>query len=454
MQENKFDKKIRELLDSLHEDYDSSSWASLSEKMDELDKAPIDSEDSIIPTVKEKLEDQRAEVNQEHWESLKSDLDYIQERKERLYVIKMLEAAVVLLLILTYFNYKWHAKDIQIDTEYFAELESEMIQPEFISAAITPVNRTLRNSAIVNRRKNIDQLTSLPPITVGEITSNNAMYIVSPKILSSDEEVFDQDSETLIPEIPDGTLNELYVTHKAPNLPLLELYEAEAGIDDSYMKGWSFALPFSYDVNFINTDINLGYLSNQIRSGLAGTSIGLSVSYRKNYFELESGFKYSQKTFVPGLLTNYSKAGVNSYIESQLNDMNIHQIQVPLIAKFHAMPYKSSSLYGIVGFAVNGITSNSYNISRTVQSKAILESSPLTQVIDLKRLPQGIADGGSFSQNIYLTSIIGFGIQSHIANGVSWYFQPQYQHSFTSEINELITKINTLSVEGGVRFAF
>ena len=78
----------------------------------------------------------------------------------------------------------------------------------------------------------------------------------------------------------------------------------------------------------------------------------------------------------------------------------------------------------------------------------------LRLIVDLKNLPLGLAEGGTFEENLYVSGIIGFGVQSYLKNGVYWYIQPQYQHSFNTEINQLVSKINALSVEGGIKFGF
>lgn len=461
MHEDRFDDKIRELLNKAHEDYDRTSWDELSKKMD-LQGEEESSEDptAFIPIVKEKLDDQRAEVNEEHWETLKTELDYIQERRERLYIVKALEAAIVLLLVFTYFNYKWHTKDIQVNHEYFAEIQESVQDPETISAELvladsqneTAVIGNIYNTPISSSRK----LTSISTKSFSVLSLNSGKL----DIAKSNSFSFDlAGSEIdLDPTNENTTLSKLPIesfTIAQPQLEIPSLAMVEDTSDDiEKVSSWTLGIPFSYDVNFVNTDINLGYLSNQIKSGLGGRSIGLTVGYRRHNIEIETGIEYSVKTFVPGQLTNYSESGPNSFIESQLGNMVMHQFQVPLLAKVYASPNRKSSLYAVAGFAVNAITTNNYNISRRVQSKARFETTPLAKIIEFHELPQGLSQGGSLSDNIYMTTILGFGIQSHIANGVYWYFQPQYQHSFTSDINELVTKINSLNIEAGLRFSF
>ncbi len=466
MQEDRFDDKIRELLSSTHQEYDESSWEELNKKLDENAEVPSLSDDeAFIPIVKEKLQHQRSDVNNDHWEDLKSELDEKRQRRERQFMIKALEAAIVLLLFYTYFNYKSHTTSTEKPKVEYAQLQSGSPDVNIAGISImgddeivvlnslpsTESNNNPSGPAFVDSRilESVGRIQS-PNMkgvssVIGAGFNRSKMFIAS--LLTTTEST---PSSELLEKLP---IQALYVDKIQDETPSFALVNEQTP-SRSYNSGWTVGLPFSYDVNFINTDINLGYLSNQIRSGLEGNSVGISVAYRQSNLEFESGIEYSEKTFVPGLLTSYSKSGVNSFLESQLDQMLIKQMQIPLLTKIYSSPNRKSSLYGVAGIAMNLITTNEYQIRRSVQPKARLAFSPATEVVDFKNLPQGLTQGGSYAENIYFTGVIGFGIESHIKNGISWYVQPQYQHSFTNDINLLVTKINSLNVKTGFRFSF
>ena len=453
MQGDRFDDKIRELLNKAHEDYDNASWDALSDRLDQEDsKTSVDEE--YIPVVKQKLDNHRIEVPEEHWTSLKSDLDYIEERRERLYIIKALEAAIVLLLVYTYFNYQWHTSKVDMDLAYIEQVHMENADPQLIEATVSLVQGsdpvTVDRVQLDDIQKRINGVNSLPLLPRNtQVISSSANVDLGIQNMP-DALLYSQGYIELIDVI---AIKEFETSRPFPTTPeitpLMEKFEKDQPTD-----GWSFGMPVAFDVNFINTSINLGYLSNQIESGLGGSTLGIAVAYRKGKYEIETGLRYSEKTFVPGLLTNYTKSGVNSFLESQLDHMVIKQIQIPLLGKIYAAPYKNATLYGVAGISLTTIMDNQYAIRRTNQSKARLANAPITDVVDLKNLPRGFAHGGPASENIYLTGVVGFGVQSYMTNGLSWYLQPQYQHSFKSEINQLVSKINTLSLEAGIKFAF
>lgn len=463
MAKDNFNDHIRDLLRGVEEDYDGTSWSKLNER---LDNQPIEStteEDHQI--IKEKLENTTVGVPEAHWESLKEELEAIKDRKERLYIVKLLELTIVGLLVMTYFNYQWYSADIPVNDKYIDEVFAEMQDPSQVEAtlvATTPIitseAQLSKNFATGDDARSNQSVYLVKPITnlgLGQeifVLSNKAAFGITDaagnEFKKPIQVIAAQSSLNTLPSDIDMLDNPIE-TDMTPTQVLLETKKKKRKFD-----GWSVGTAFAYDVNFVNTDINLGFLSDQIQSGLGGFSFGLSSGYRKGALELESGFRYGEKTFIPGKLTNYSKSSSNSFLESQLEEMTMRQVQIPLLAKAYFSPNKKYSFYVTAGGAANFLLENDYRISRTVQPKVREALAPAIDVVDLKSLPKAIFDGGGLANNYYTTAVVGFGVQAQLQNGVSWYLQPQYQHSFASNINEIVTNINALNIEGGLKFAF
>ncbi len=471
MPEDRLDKKIKELLENVQEDYDQTSWGKLSSRLDE-DAKGMSEDDAFIPIIKEKLDNQRSATNEEHWAALSSELDHIEERKKRLYIVKFLEAAIVLLLVFTYYNYTQYSSPVEMNVAYMDKVHEAIQNPSVISAElnvskefsqnidlITSIDQDIRQTPLTSRvpmlSKNFDFYSSFDKVLARDVYRSEALSLSDEDVSSIlDLYSFNESSDEAGPS--EGTIETLGISlfNVERELPELSFYPIFLKIDLPVPDRWTIGIPLSYDVNFINTDINLGYLSSQIESGLGGKSLGVSVAYRKKSFEIESGLRYSEKTFVPGKLTNYSKFSDVSFLEDQLDHMVIKQVQIPLLARIYASPLKKSSVYAFGGMAVNAVLHNKYAINRTVQSKARFAQAPTLDVVDLQELQRGILKGDPIKDNLYLTGVIGFGVESTLLQGVSWYLQPQYQHSFTGQANEIVDRINTLSLEGGVKYSF
>lgn len=461
MRNDRLDDKIRELLNSTQEDYDTSSWDKLSQRLDNDSDLSESSAEDFIPIIKEKLENQKASVPEEHWSMMSSELDYIEERRRRLYIVKFLEAAIILLLVFTYFHYTWYGPVVEMDMAYIEDIKTTSEDPSKVNAMLGFSDIQREKELAIGLDKTVTRVRPLiiPPTNIEALDLQVELYRSTVSLseqlgsahtvlLSGDS--FDDDLTSAATSVMSLDITPLDVDPDMPYIVMAETEDTKVYTD----QGWSIGIPISYDVNFINTDLNLGYLSNQIESGLGGRSYGISLGYRLKNIEVESGLRYSEKTFVPGRLTSYTKTSEVSFLENRLDNMVIKQVEVPLLFKFYAAPVRNTSLYGMLGVGVNAIVHNQYQINRTIQTKARLSTAPTSDIVNLQELPQGLIRGGSLKDNLFVTGVIGFGIQSALTPEVNWYLQPQYQHSFTGQINQIVDRVNTLSIEGGVKFLF
>ena len=275
-----------------------------------------------------------------------------------------------------------------------------------------------------------------------------------PVLLFSHQDIFPiANSSILIPIIGSLPLSALNASITMPEPPLLDVLIALNNESNSIRDGWSIGLPISTDINFINTSFNVSYLRSQLNNDLSGNTIGLTASYRKGVLEVETGARYSVKRFAPGLVS-YTPASSKSFLRDELDEAKFKQIQIPLIAKIYASPNRNVSFYGMTGIATNIILDLDYTISKSIQANARPSSLAFVDAIDLKNLPDGLAEGGDLHDNLYMTAIIGVGVQYHMSNKLGWYFQPQYQHTLTNNINEVASKINSISLEAGLKYKF
>ena len=126
---------------------------------------------------------------------------------------------------------------------------------------------------------------------------------------------------------------------------------------------------------------------------------------------------------------------------------------MPLLLKAYASPKEKISFYGTIGIAANFLLDTEYDLSaQTVAANQRPASAIDDKVLDLSEPPRGLIQGGSLKDNLYVTSIFGFGVQQYFSNGLAWYIQPQYQYSLTKNINEVASEVNSLSLELGIKY--
>ena len=105
MNENKFDEHIKKKLLDHEQDYDPASWDLLNERLDQ-DLAAEEADDLFDQELADKLNSHREKPNHEDWLIMKKELEIVQERKEKVIVAKFIEIVIVLLLVLTFNNYR------------------------------------------------------------------------------------------------------------------------------------------------------------------------------------------------------------------------------------------------------------------------------------------------------------------------------------------------------------
>jgi len=463
MREDRIDEEIRRLLQEATEDYDESSWEKLSQRIDAEDLSTTDDAE-FDDQVKYKLERHTIPPSEEHWQVFNEELDRLEQRRRRVYVIKVLEATIFLLLVMTFLNYTQFRSKVDINNDYISQVQKESADINAAQASLAqPIApKTLSDLAssgdVQNRLAQrgsesvrvwlaedheTKRVAFLPMKSISALSSGNHQIrkVLEELLLEANQ------SYAVVPSLDIG---ELSVSRDLPSLASLPVEEVEK---ENNTDGWSFSLPISYDVNIINTQLDLDYLSHQIESGLAGQSFGARVGYRKGAVEIGSGILYSKKAFVPGRLTSFSKASNVSFLRNQLREMYIRQMEIPLHAKvFMAPPQNKASLYVLGGVSTNFIIHNQYLIDRTPTESGSLSKAPNVDLIDLQNLPRAIVQGGSLADNVYLTGMIGLGVEARVSEKIRWYIQPTYRHALTGQLNPLVDRISTLSVEAGVTY--
>ena len=362
---------------------------------------------------------------------------------------------------MTFLNYTQFRSQVDINNDYISQVQIEstdigvaqasLAQPNPISSVAIAVDdqKTPRLSGAETVRiwlaedHALQPISFLPTQAISTVTSKNHDIIYILERLAIEPQQSFAGVRSL-------DIEELTVAEDLPALASTLVENSEEGNDTD---GWSVSIPISYDVNFINNQLDLDYLSHQIESGLVGQSFGAQIGYRKGLLEFGSGVIYSKKAFVPGRLTTFTKASNVSFLRNQLRSMFIRQVEIPLHIKMYlAPPQNRASLYVLGGVSSNFVLHNQYLIERTPTESGNLSKAPNVDIIDLQDLPRAIVQGGSLADNVYLSATIGLGVQAKVSDDIRWYIQPTYRHAVTGGLNPLVDRTSTLSVEAGVTY--
>jgi len=452
MEEGRLEEIIKQKLENHEEFYDSASWDQLSSKMDLVD---ADIEESAL---KDQLVNHQEPIIESHWQILKAELEALEQRRYRLWATKSIEAITLLLLIWTFTNVSSlivprSQHESAVDIDYAQNEDNQQIKLQAFSEELNPqpTVRVVSNEVVVLNDDQNEQLSniSIDLIDLLKISMfHNSIGDLSQ--LLGDDDLAMGSREIDISYIDHSEIEPLVVNmnYKAPSSSVL------SGKEKTFKNrndGWWIGAGFAEDINLINSGFNFGYLRSQVNSGLIGATADVSISWQTGPVELQSGLKYGQKGFAPGLLRTFTKASANSYLENQLDLIEFQQVQVPLMLKLHGLNKSKNHLYGFVGVSANAILGYTYSIQKSVQPSTRVNSLDLEPQIDLTELPTGFVQGGSLKTNSYLTGVIGFGFESRISDKVSFYLQPQYQHQLAGTLNDYVNRINSINIQTGLK---
>lgn len=467
MENDRFEDEIKNKLDNHLEQYDSSSWDRLSHSLDQADLSDDFLEDEQhFPGLKEKLTSHKERVRDEHWQKMKQELDAIDERRETLWTIKLIEFSIFLLLLLTYWNISGH--------RYFPKNENHFLQADLTEFATstddniryeneTPLTKTI--SSPLKRALERNSRESVTTEVQSEIGTAFTASIVPLTITVN---------QPALATLGNQALSELNSVHiDVSSLPVLEISPLQVKTsehienrdmafqefvaitrDDKLSNGFWMSISFSRDVNLINSSLDLLAIRSHFLSGDHGASAGVQVSYQFKNLELETGLRYSEKAFNPGLIRAFSKASYDTYLETQLEQIQFKQLQIPLLAKIHAYNDSRSNLYLHGGISFNAIMDYQYTTLKTVQPSARVTALDDYNTLNLNNLATGISEGGNIKDNVYLSAIVGVGFQTLLKNHTAIFFQPQYEFNISRGANEYIRRVHTFSLQGGLRFKF
>ncbi|MFT6810544.1 MAG: opacity protein-like surface antigen, partial [Saprospiraceae bacterium] len=435
------------------------SWSQMSDRLDkELSQSDDDIEE-FDQNIRTQFKNYSIPVSDKDWIKLKNDLNIAEARKEKIIISKAIEIATILLLIITISKYKtlttvpvdlnptFFATLIEDDTNAEIPLEQEIIissTQEYVHNVLNQKGTTFGNSIFGNTNRT-NKASSRYDISKYAITQKFQLTQRSLSPIAN--------SLISINQIHPLPIRPFKTRIEMPDTPIIDVLLSLDSETNSIKDGWTMGIPISSDINFINSNFNVSYLRTQLNNDLSGKSIGLTASYRKGALEIETGARYSAKRFAPGLVS-YTPASNKSFLLDELDEAKIKQLQIPLIAKVYASPNRNISFYGMAGIAVNVILDMDYTISKSIQANARPSSLPHVDALDLKNLPEGFMQGGDINDNLYMTALVGFGVQYHLSNKIGMYLQPQYQHTLTKNINDVSSKINSLNLEAGLKYKF
>lgn len=200
-----------------------------------------------------------------------------------------------------------------------------------------------------------------------------------------------------------------------------------------------FSLLSTVDYNIVATPSDrFEFQGTQIKTdedttAASGYGGGILVDFKRNRWAFQTGGIYSFKRYIPNTPVLLFQT-VDYYVKEDFHGIQQDILQIPLTLNYYFKNTGNWRMYGGLGIAGHFITSSVYEFRYTYTPTFNLAApNPPSEgetpsLKEEKDFPEGLFDGGSLSDNFYLTANLGLGIERYLSGRTSIFLQPNYQH--------------------------
>lgn len=473
-----FDKNIKNKLEELEIKYDASSWDAFEKKLDQTMIDDHKADMAFDEQIKEKMqEEMHHPFEEENWKELSNRIDYENELTNRIYLFKIVELAILVMLAYSFFQIepikKSESKTLYAHSQIFNQIDGDKIIEKNLSN--NTVAQDYLPTELGNGFNNItNTLNKIAPISftnraIASIDNNIAEEALLESKLVSTASL----EKTEIPTIESNGIWDYREKIAVASLEVTEESDdllAPPSFASSGSEKWvSFSA--SGDLNLVNAPTKLLLNSRRELLNAAGYSSRITYGVKTGKNEVEIGVGYSYKDYDPDIRESFSIEGESFYSYS-LNRIEFHTAQVALNYKRYIVDNNSWSTYVDVGVTPNFILFSDFDTpgelkrgpastNSYIQKNSILLSrnypTGLLQNVGQPSLKRSSSKAfrteGDIFDNTFITSYLGFGLQKNIGLNRALFLQAGYHHQFFGDkLGPNQDQINTLSFTLGGKF--
>lgn len=484
-------------------------WDMMESKLDAaMSDAEIDPqmEDIYLDAIAyDHLKNMQPAYNHEHWEMMSARLDEEYAYRRKVFVTKLFEAAIVLLLVWTAFNYFPNKKSSTSPLPIASETDSNSIQNNtndlstdlteqslLENKSVASFENTIPSSNQANKSKIVEDVTNEAPTFNAESNSINENAFVSnttpPTTGNKISEVpflnnansislLDNKKQkvTSLPLEKTLTFNEVEILKEKLIVqisPLPSLMNSFLEMDKFSKDHFSldqiirkkklrthevfFSMYGSSDINFVDSDF---YNNNtrewdvyqRYRSGYGG---GFALGFQLKRFLIETGISYNSVSYQQREEARIIGSFARGYVEETWDDAELSMVQVPLNIQYSFLLKRKWRIYSLTGVSINMALQNNYNFQLEDQENTASRSISLneSEIASEALLYKGILEGGGFRENSYLTANLGFGVERKFTYRWSLFLQPVYRRHFLIDgIGPNEDRIHSSSIRFGAK---
>lgn len=482
-----FDRIIKDKLSQLPVEFDPHSWDQLSQKLDaqEASTPPVDDR-RVDEVVFEKLYKLEAGNRASRWDLLAAKLDQDVTARRRVLRTRIMEVALVLLIIFTFVQYFGQQTPVRLfnfgKSLVANENRSNSVTPFADNAAVNsqlPDNQhsssTIKDFAIdASKETDANHLASNHPTATKKYKVGPSLPIVTANPKQSSDK-----STTITNPAKEQPLEDMPVPAEREGLMAalerIMLEELSTNEKEDYPKlimpvnprgQLSVSMFGSMDYNRIITPSALNEAGEVIDEAFEryelGYSGGLMLNWEKGRWEIGTGAIYSAKQYEPRPLVYLGGSFVDGYYGESFKLVELNMLQLPVQVRYNFLKKNKWRAFTTVGLSLHTALQANYYLE---EEEGLLRPQPQprptpggnfpTPADEKKKiLSKGLLEGGSIWENGYITGNVGIGLEYFITERLGIFTQPTYQQSldyFTKGFGPDQDRINTFSIFTGLR---
>ncbi len=442
--------------------------------------------------IRDGLENHPSGHESHDWDHMEQMLDEDERQGKELLYIKGIELVLVFLVVLTMIRF--YPSDLAVKKPMAVVEDNVVITPvipngqtpattqeKTIEKAVAPtnLNSIVKENApqqirIANTVQNLNNNTVSQQANPIDNIPTPKPYTISPNPVESIQSLdIHEPSNLEVKEVNVEPIHEKTNSEKVIRSPWVELSQmtnvASDELDDTeYAKhlktirsGVSFRMGLfvGYDWNHIMTpfDKQVGVAHETSASGF---SAGVTTSILKGNWEIETGLRYSRKSYHPLSIYEITGSTDDGYEALTLDKLTFNIASLPINTKYFFPRTNKWKFYASVGGAFNVVAWSDYNRHKI---KVVGSRNP-NQVVEDDRLVKklsvrnaGVFFGETLKNNYYVTANVGLGVERRLDEKTSFFVQPSFSYYLMPSNNGLgpnKDRFNTLSVDMGMKFDF
>jgi len=419
-----------------------SGWDALSRM---LDKDPIlgNTPENIADyAIKSKLNYSEPAYNALHWEQLSNRLDIHDDRKIKVVLLKGIELAMVLIVIMTSINYY---KPIQLFETY--QTNPSDIKQNKSKQKVDKANKNIPMAGLYDPYRNNQSLSD-------EYNSeNDLLQINADGVIAIDNSSNEGIRDLFISPFANCPIASVGLLNNSKNIDIQRVDAQNILLPTilahhNNLKNIRIGVQSKLDLNNVTTPAELASNEPYFNRNVWGYGAGVAVAYGKKNWEIESGLNYSKKKYNTNttvLKNNNPRATYESYA---IKSVNMDVVELPVNVRYTFAKKGKLKFYANAGISANVALANNF-----VRDEYYPLIDPLEpRLASTNLIKGGLLNGESLNKNLYITTNIGAGMEYALSNKHSVFVQGAYQQYLGNKgLGPKNDKINSFAINAGAR---